>query len=52
MRKGYRQTGKPTFDLRQAPDRLLRSHAPETKVVRIVAVWATFQRCPVKVRNF
>jgi len=52
MRKGYRQTGKPTFDLRQALDRLLRSHAPETKVVRIVAVWATFQRCPVKVRNF
>jgi len=35
MRKGYRQIGKPKFDLRQTLDRLLRSHAPQTTVVRI-----------------
>jgi len=43
MRKGYRQIGKPTFDLRQALDRLLRSHAPQTTVVRIFALWRLFK---------
>jgi len=43
MRKGCRQIGKPTFDLRQALDRLLRSHAPQTTVVRIVALWQLFK---------
>ena len=43
MRKGYRQIGKPTFELRQALDRLLRSHAPQTTVVRIFALWRRFK---------
>jgi len=43
MRKRYRQIGKPTFDLRQALDRLLRSHAPQTTVVRIFALWRYFK---------
>jgi len=43
MREGYRQIGKPTFDLRQALDRLLRSHAPQTTVVRIFALWRLFK---------
>ena len=42
MRKGYRQIGKPTFDLRQALDRLFGAN---------FCPLATFQRCPVKVRN-
>ena len=36
MREGCRQIGKPKFDLRQALDRLLRLHAPQTPVVRIL----------------
>ena len=43
MRKGYRQIGKPTFDLRQALDRLLHSNAPQTTVVRIFALWQLFK---------
>ena len=43
MRKGYRQIGKPTFDLRQALDRLMRSHVPQTTVVRIFALWRLFK---------
>jgi len=43
MREGCRQIGKPTFDLRQALDRLLRSHAPQTLVVRIFALWRLFK---------
>jgi len=48
MIKEYRQIDKPTFDLRQALDRLLRSHDGGTNFCSLV----TFQRCPVKVRNF
>jgi len=43
IRKGYRQIGKPTFDLRQALDRLLRSHALETTVMRIFALCRLFK---------
>jgi len=43
IRKGYRQIGKSTFDLRQALDRLLRSHAPLTTVVRIFTLWRLFK---------
>jgi len=43
MRKGYRQIGKPAFDLRQALDRLLRSQVPHTTVVRIFALWRLFK---------
>jgi len=43
MREGYRQIGKPTFDLQQALDRLLRSHAPQTTVVWIFALWRLFK---------
>ena len=39
MRKGYRQISNPTFDLRPALDRFLRTHAPQTTVVRIFALW-------------
>jgi len=43
MRNGCRQIGKRTFDLRQALDRLLRSHTPQTTVVRIFALWQLFK---------
>jgi len=43
MREGCRQIGEPTSDLRQALDRLLRSHAPQTTVVRIFALWRLFK---------
>jgi len=43
MRKGCRQNGKPTFDLRQALDRLLRLHTPQTPVMRIFALWQLFK---------
>ena len=43
MREGYRHIGKPTFDLRQALDWLLRSRAPQTTVVRIFALWRLFK---------
>ena len=43
IRKGYRQIGKPTFDLVQTLDRLLRSHASQTTVVRIFALWQLFK---------
>jgi len=43
MRKGYRQIGKPTFDLRQTLDRLMCSHAPQMMVVWIFALWRLFK---------
>ena len=43
MRERYWQIGKPTFDLRQALDRLLRSHVPQTTVVRIFTLWRHFK---------
>ena len=43
IREGYRQIGKPTFDLRQALDRLLRSHVHQKMVVRIFALWRLFK---------
>jgi len=43
MREGYRQIGKATFDLRQALDRLLRSHAPQTMVQQIFVHWRLFK---------
>jgi len=52
MREGYRQIGKPTFDLRQALDRLLRSHRASDDGGANFCALPTFQRCPVKVRNF
>ena len=43
IRKGYKQIGKPTFDLWQVLDRLICSHAPQTIVVRIFALWRLFK---------
>jgi len=55
MREGYRQIGKPTFDLRQALDRLLRPHVPQTTVVWIFALWQLFKgvvwRCEISEDN-
>ena len=43
MREGCRQIGKSSFDLRQVLDRLLRSHALQTTVVRIFVLWRLFK---------
>ena len=52
MREGFRQIGKPTFDLPQALNRLLRSHAPQTTDSANFCALATSQRWPVNVRKF
>jgi len=55
MREGYRPIGKSTFDLRQALDRLLCSHVPQTTVVRIFVLWWLFKgvlwRCETSEEN-
>jgi len=43
MSEGYKLIGKPTFDLRQVLDWLLRSHAAQATVVRIFALWQLFK---------
>jgi len=40
------------FDLRQTVDRLLRSHAPQTVVVQIFALWRLFKGVPWTCENF